>query len=203
VLADVHTEHGVELHLGVGVAGAAAGHVRLDDGTELRADVILEAVGVVPDTQWLVGSGVPLDNGVVCDDSGRVAPDVYAVGDVANWGGHRHEHWTNVGLQADHVAALILAQAIPPADVSYWWSDQYDLKLQGLGRPAADDDVEILFWGPKARTVAVYSSSGRLTGLVGFSAPGAIMRLREDVAAGTDVRVILARLEGTTSRAHI
>jgi 3-phenylpropionate/trans-cinnamate dioxygenase ferredoxin reductase subunit len=194
VLAGIHAEHGIELHLGVGVVKSHAGLVSLSDGKELEADIVLEAVGAQPAVEWLMGSGLGLDDGIVCDADGRAAPGVYAVGDVANWAGRRHEHWTNVGHQADHVAAAILDQPSPPPEVPYWWSDQYDLRLQGLGHPGPDDDVKILKWSPRSRTVAVYSLYGRLTGLVGFSAAGAIMRLRPDVAAGSDVDDVIARL---------
>jgi 3-phenylpropionate/trans-cinnamate dioxygenase ferredoxin reductase subunit len=152
------------------------------------------AIGAVPDTAWLTGSELRIEDGVECDDDGRAAQNVYAVGDAARWAGRRHEHWTNVGLQADRVAAAILGQARPPTDVPYWWSDQYDVKLQGLGTLAAEDDVELVQWGPKLRTIAVYSREGRLKGVVGFSAAAAVMRLRKDIAAGNDVNAVLARL---------
>lgn len=194
LLTDLHEAHGVELHLDAHVLASEGGRVALDGGTVLNADIVLEAIGVIPNTGWLIHSGLALDDGVMCDSEGRAAPNVYAVGDVANWAGKRHEHWTNAGLQADHVAALILGQETPLPAVSYWWSDQYKVKLQSLGSPSPNDDVEMVAWGPQSRTVAVYSSSGRLTGLVGFSAPGAIMRLRDDVGAGTAVADILDRL---------
>ncbi|WP_375504413.1 NAD(P)/FAD-dependent oxidoreductase [uncultured Jatrophihabitans sp.] len=193
ILGALHARHGVQLRLGVGLAGSEPGRVLLDDGSIVEADAVLQSIGVTPDIAWLRGSELNLNDGVMCDAGGRAAPGVFAVGDVANWAGHRHEHWTSVGTQADHVAAQILGQDSAATDVAYWWSDQYDLKLQGLGRPAPDDDVEVRAWGPRARTVAVYSRNGRLTGLVGFSASSAIMRLRSDVAAGTDVQKILER----------
>ena len=160
----------------------------------LAADVVLEAIGAVPETGWLEGSQLRLDDGVVCDADGRAAEDVYAVGDVARWDGRRSEHWTNAGWQADRVAAAILGQEPPLAEPAYWWSDQYDIKLQGLGAPGPDDDVHLITWGPKARTVALYARDGRLTGVVGFSAASAVMRLRADIAAGTEISEVLARL---------
>jgi 3-phenylpropionate/trans-cinnamate dioxygenase ferredoxin reductase subunit len=193
-LAEMHVEHGVELHLGTKVAAAEAGRLWLTDGVELEADVLLEAIGTEPDTDWLRESGLDLTDGVMCDSDGRAAANVYAVGDVACWAGQRQEHWTNVGMQADHVAAVILGQELPAADVAYWWSDQYDVRLQGLGHPSPTDEVVLLEWGPNARPVAVYSNAGRLTGLVGFSAAGAIMRLRREVAAGVDVEQVLEHL---------
>jgi 3-phenylpropionate/trans-cinnamate dioxygenase ferredoxin reductase subunit len=206
LVADLHREHGVRLHMGTAAArvgntteagpgpGTGAGQLALADGTVLTADVVLEAIGAVPETGWLEGSQLALSDGVVCDAAGRAADGVYAVGDVARWDGRRSEHWTNAGEQADRVAAAILGQEPPPTQPAYWWSDQYDIKLQGLGAPGPDDDTDLIKWGPKARTVALYSRDGRLTGAVGFSAAAAVMRLRADIVAGTPVGDVLARL---------
>jgi 3-phenylpropionate/trans-cinnamate dioxygenase ferredoxin reductase subunit len=199
LVAGLHREHGVRLHMGTAAAVAGTsreGTVRLalDNGTELDADVVLEAIGGVPETGWLAGSTLQLADGVVCDAAGRAAQDIYAVGDVARWDGHRGEHWTNAGEQADRVAAAILGQEPTPAGPAYWWSDQYDIKLQGLGSPAPDDTVHVIKWGPKERTVALYAREGRLTGAVGFSAAAAVMKLRGDIATGTPVADVLTRL---------
>ena len=204
LVADLHRGHGVRLHLGAAVSRAgtaaasgaetSAGELALADGTVLAADVVLEAIGAVPETGWLAGSQLRLDDGVVCDADGRAADGIYAVGDVARWDGRRSEHWTNAGWQADRVAAAILGQEPPLAEPAYWWSDQYDVKLQGLGAPGPDDDVRLITWGPKARTVALYARDGRLTGVVGFSAAAAVMRLRADIAAGSAISDVLDRL---------
>jgi 3-phenylpropionate/trans-cinnamate dioxygenase ferredoxin reductase subunit len=197
----------VRLHMGTGATrlgtaiptaaadgGDGDGELTLADGTVLAADIVLEAVGAVPETGWLEGSQLRLDDGVVCDAEGRAADDVYAVGDVARWDGRRSEHWTNAGWQADRVAAVILEQEPPPAEPAYWWSDQYELKLQGLGAPGPDDDVHLITWGPKARTIALYARDRRLTGVVGFSAAAAVMRLRADIATGSAISEVIARL---------
>jgi 3-phenylpropionate/trans-cinnamate dioxygenase ferredoxin reductase subunit len=201
LVADLHREHGVRLHMGTAAARVEAGAIEagserlaLADGTILAADVVLEAIGAAPETGWLEGSQLALNDGVVCDAAGRAADGVYAVGDVARWDGRRSEHWTNAGEQADRVAAAILGQEPSPAQPAYWWSDQYDIKLQGLGAPAPDDDTHLITWGPKARTVALYARDGHLTGAVGFSAAAAVMRLRADIATGTAVDEVLARL---------
>lgn len=78
------------MRCGVGVASVTgSGHVekvQLSDGTELDADVVVVGIGSRPSTDWLEGSGVEIDNGVVCDVHGRTsAPNVWAVGDVASW----------------------------------------------------------------------------------------------------------------------
>jgi 3-phenylpropionate/trans-cinnamate dioxygenase ferredoxin reductase subunit len=193
IVADLHREHGVRLHMGTAVARAEPDRLVLDDGTVIKADVVLEAIGAVPETGWLEGGGLRLDDGLACDASGRAADDVYAVGDVARWDGRRSEHWTNAGEQADRVAAAILGQEPPPATLPYWWSDQYDLKLQGLGSAGPDDETHLVKWGPKARTVALYGRDGRLTGAVGISAPAAVMKLRADIASGTALGDVLDR----------
>jgi 3-phenylpropionate/trans-cinnamate dioxygenase ferredoxin reductase subunit len=196
LVADLHREHGVRLHMGTAVAGAQPAGLTLADDSLLPADVVLEAIGGVPETDWLAGSTLRLNDGVVCDSAGRAADGVYAAGDVARWDGHRGEHWTNAGEQADQVAAAILGQEATPVGPAYWWSDQYDIKLQGLGRPAPEDAVHVVPWGPKRRTVALYSRDDRLTGAVGFSAAAAVMRLRPDIATGAPVAEVLSRLAG-------
>lgn len=195
-IADLHREHGVHLHLGTGVASAAADRLELVDGTVLDVDVVLEAMGVAPSVGWLEGSGLTLDNGVVCDAIGRAGDGVWAVGDVASWAGVRREHWTSAGEQAATVAAAILGEDVVHDAVPYWWSDQYDVKLQGLGSVAADDEVVFLEVGPRSRPLAVYSRDGRLTGVVGFSAGAAVMRLKPEIAAGAPVADVLASLSG-------
>ena len=190
----MHEDHGVQFHLGVGVAQATERTLLLDDGTLLEVDVVLEAMGAVPVTAWLEGSHVALGNGVLCDASGRAAEGVWAVGDVANWAGIRLEHWTSAGEQAGAVAAAILGQDPPPHHAPYWWSDQYDVKLQGVGLPAADDQVTMLEVGPRNRPLALYSREDVLTGAVGFSAAAAVMKLRTHL--GEELSVAVATVTG-------
>lgn len=194
-IAALHRAHGVVLHLGMGVAATLPKELLLDDGARVAFDVLLEAIGVVPCTQWLVGSGVPLDDGIVCGPDGRTAlPGVWAVGDVARWDGVRTEHWTSAVEQAAVVAADIVGRPVPVDSVPYWWSEQYDLRLQGLGRMHPDDDVTVVTTGVKQREVAVYAREGRVTGVVGFSAAAVIMRLRPAVAEGAALVDVLAAL---------
>jgi 3-phenylpropionate/trans-cinnamate dioxygenase ferredoxin reductase subunit len=189
----LHESHEVEFHLGTGVAAADGKSLQLSDGTALEADVVLEAMGVTPTTGWLAGSGLDLDDGVICSETGVAADGVWAVGDVARWGtGHRHEHWTRATEQAAAVAAGILGEPTPVTVAPYWWSDQYDLKLQGVGTPSPDDEVVELEVGPRSRPLAVYSRDGRVTGAVGFSAAAAVMRLRDAVTDGTALDEALA-----------
>jgi 3-phenylpropionate/trans-cinnamate dioxygenase ferredoxin reductase subunit len=189
----LHEEHGVVFHLGTSVVQASATHLELGDGTVLEVDVLLEAMGVVPCTGWLVSSGLPLDDGVVCDEVGQSAPGVWAVGDVARWGGTRHEHWTSAVEQAAVVAAALLGDPKAPADPPYWWSDQYDVKLQGLGRIEPGDEAVVVSAGRRQRPLAVYARDGVISGVVGFSNAAAVFALKDRI--GSPVEDVLASLE--------
>ena len=193
---DLHESHGVTFHLGTGVLAATASSLSLTDGSFLELDVVLEAMGVVPSTAWL-GSSLAVSDGVLCDERGQAASGVWAVGDVARWsdgsgGTVRHEHWTSASEQGEAVAAAIVGAPPPPKGPPYWWSDQYDLKLAGLG--STSDVVQLVETGPRQRTVAVYSQDDRVTGVVGFSAGAAVMKLRDAVASQVPVADVLAAL---------
>ena len=90
-LGALHRDHGVDLRVNAGVAGFEAdgsgrvARVRLADGGAVDADVVVVGVGVVPATEWLEGSGLTVDNGVVCDETCLAAPGIVAAGDVARW----------------------------------------------------------------------------------------------------------------------
>ncbi|MEV5904512.1 FAD-dependent oxidoreductase [Streptomyces sp. NPDC052127] len=196
VLGELHSERGVRLRLGTGVAGftAEAGRVtgvRLTTDEELPADVVVVAIGAAPATEWLADSGLELDNGVVCDSRCRAEEGVYAVGDVARWHHERLgrllrlENRTNVTEQAMAVAANILGDDQPYVPVPYFWTDQFDAKLQVHGFLPADAEVDVVE-GELAtrRFVARYRSAGRVTGVLGWNMPKqARLRRREIVDA--------------------
>ncbi|MDP9182674.1 MAG: FAD-dependent oxidoreductase [Actinomycetota bacterium] len=189
----LHEEHGVRFHLGTSVVHASPTHLELAEGTVLDLDVLLEAMGVAPTTGWLAGSGLALDDGVVCDAVGEAAEGVWAVGDVARWGGTRHEHWTSAVEQAAVVADAITGTRRERTDPPYWWSDQYDVKLQGLGRIEPGDDVVVVEAGTRKRPLAVYSREGRVSGVVGFSNAAAVFALKEKI--GSPLDEVLAALD--------
>jgi len=203
VLARLHEEHGVALRCGVGVAELrGADHVTdvaLTDGTTVPADVVVVGIGVAPATEWLDDSGLTLDDGVVCDASLRAAPHVWAVGDVARWRAPsldamaRVEHWTNATEQPDHVARAICGDVRDFDPVPYFWSDQYDAKLQSLGFAGRGDEVAVVrgsFDEPK--WVALVRTGERLGGAIGLRSPGQVMKWRPVLAARTSWRDALA-----------
>lgn len=198
-LAGLHRDHGVDLRTGVGVAGFAGTdrveQVLLADGSALDADVVLVGVGAVPVTDWLDGSGLTIDNGVVCDATLSAAPGVVAAGDVARWpnpaaGGDlvRLEHWTNATEQGVAAAARLLAaegEAEPFSSVPFVWSDQYDVKIQVVGHVSGDDTVEVVDGSlDDRRFVALFGRGDRLTGAVAFSRPRLLMQYRRLMVDG-------------------
>jgi NADPH-dependent 2,4-dienoyl-CoA reductase/sulfur reductase-like enzyme len=197
--ARMHTDHDVDLRLGMGVTGLDGDRqveaVRLADGTTIPAEVVVIGVGVAPTTDWLAGSGLDLDNGVRCDKwcralaGGQPVPGVVAAGDVARWENPlfeevmRVEHWTNAAEQGRAAAlTLLYGEDAPVFDpVPYFWSDQYETKIQFVGRPGPDVHlVEGDLDGD--RFALAYGSRGRMVGALAFSRPARLMKLRAMIA---------------------
>ncbi|CCH31126.1 FAD-dependent oxidoreductase [Actinosynnema sp. NPDC047251] len=176
-LAALHAERGVRLRLGVGVDRLVGDGVRLADGEVVPADVVVVAVGAVPNTEWLAGSGLVLDNGVVCDARCRAAQGVYAVGDVARWqhptlGPLRLENRTNATEQAAVVAENVLGAQRTYAPVPYFWTDQFDARIQVHGVPAAATRVTLVEGDVEARRfVALYEREGAAVAVLGWNMP--------------------------------
>ena len=206
VCADIHREHGVDLRLSTGVDGFDDdGHgrlraIRLTDGTTVEADVAVVGVGVAPSTAWLADSGLTIDNGVVCDETCLAAPDVVAAGDIARWPNQRFgevmrvEHWENAQEQGAHAARRLLGDLAPYEPVPWFWSDQYDRKIQLAGRSSADDEVQIVDGSiEERRFVALYGRAGRVVGVLGMNRPRPVMEYRQLIADGVSWEDALAR----------
>ncbi len=191
--AALHREGGVELRTAVAVTGfdAPTKTVLLSDGTSVRADVVVVGIGVVPTVDWLDGSGLRIDNGVVCDASLFAADGVVAAGDVARWPLEdelvRIEHWqvaADMGLFAARGLLAGRKAAEPFEPVPYFWSDQYGVKIQMIGHPRPDDEVEIVDGSFESRRfVVLYGRNGRLTGALGVGRPAVLMSYRPLLAA--------------------
>ncbi|MEU5872169.1 FAD-dependent oxidoreductase [Glycomyces sp. NPDC047369] len=193
LLAQLHREHGVRLRSGSAVEGLVetnghVGGVRLGTGEVLPAEAVVVAIGALPSTDWLAGSGLRLDNGVVCDAQCRAAEGIWAVGDVARWHHERlgrlvrFENRTNATEQAAAVAADILGQGRPYTPVPYFWTDQYDAKLQVHGVIGEDTEVEVVEGDTAARRfVARYREDGQVTAVLGWNMPKQTRLHRNDI----------------------
>ncbi|MFF9093969.1 NAD(P)/FAD-dependent oxidoreductase [Streptomyces sp. NPDC014802] len=195
VCASLHTDHGVRLLTGTGVAGLTGTErvtgVRLADGRELPADIVVVGVGVRPATDWLAGSGVPVDDGVVCDAGCATGiPGVVAVGDVARCphpftGRHaRIEHWSNAGEQARTAARTLLTgvPAAAPVTAPYFWSDQYQVRIQLAGHVAPGAEPEIVDGDVDSRTfTAVYRRADTPVAVLSLNQPKLFNRLRRSL----------------------
>jgi 3-phenylpropionate/trans-cinnamate dioxygenase ferredoxin reductase subunit len=203
----LHRDHGVDVRVGVGVAGfegaARVERVRLADGSAVDADLVVVGIGVAPATRWLEGSGLRVEDGVVCDERLRAsAPGVFAAGDVARWphpefgGTVRIEHWTNATEQADAAVESLLAgegPCAPFAPVPYFWSDQYDVKIQLAGRALPGDELRLVDGSlAERRFVVLYGRAGRLVAVLGWNRPRLVMQYRRMLREGATFEAALA-----------
>lgn len=212
----LHHDHGVATRFGVGVEKIdTSGEqlvVQLSDGTDLPATTVLVGIGAIPNDEWLAGSGLTIDDGVVCDRYSRAvdAPFVYAVGDVARWWHPRHrrlvraEHWTNAAEQATCVAHNI----VHPDDlreycpVEYVWSDQYDWKIQLAGRTGGDLTHTIVEGSEPARSFAVLyaDTCGDFAGAVTANWPRALLVCRRALGTPTRLDAVKDAVEAAAAR---
>ena len=196
-LAKLHTEKGVDLRLGVAVRELVGGDdgrvsgVRLENGELLPADMVVVAIGSRPATGWLAGSGLDLADGVVCDARCRAAEGVYAVGDAASFHHEglgarlRLENRTNAVEQAMAVAANIVGKDKPYAPVPFFWTDQYETKIQTFGVLHPEAEVAVVEGDPEKRQfVALYGKNGKVIGALGWNAIKTIRSYRQLVVDG-------------------
>ncbi|MCU1679836.1 MAG: FAD-dependent pyridine nucleotide-disulfide oxidoreductase [Amycolatopsis sp.] len=196
LLAALHVRHGVDLRTGIGVTGLVGEEgrvtkVELDDGTVVPADVVLVAIGSVPAVGWLAGSGLSLGNGVECDELCQAAPGVVAAGDVASWahpdlGRVRVEHRMNATEQGTAAAKTLLGKGSPFLPVPYFWTDQYDVKIQAYGLPSQDAEFEVVAGDPaEGRFAALYGVGGHVTAALSWNLPKEARALRRHVVQRT------------------
>lgn len=198
-VAHLHALHGTELRCGVGVEAiegdGRAEAVRLTDGTVLPADLVVVGIGVDPATSWLEGSGLELDNGVVCDERlWTGVPGVYAAGDVAHWVNpvfgvrQRMENWTAAAEQGAAAARNLLDPNGGKAygTVPYFWSDWYGSRIQFVGQAQADE-IRLVEGDPEVggRWTALYRAGDRLIGALTMNGQTDIMKYRVMIGRST------------------
>jgi len=201
-VARIHADQGVEIRCGLTVVGVQrAGHelvVRVADHDDVATDVVLVGIGVRVNTAWLEGSGLELRDGVVCDERLNAGvPGVYAAGDIVRWPNQmfdgeemRVEHWTNASEQGLLAAKNLVSEAKGEAPEAYapipfFWSDQYDKRIQFIGRAAGDDEIKIVKGSVADRSfLALYGKHGRFRGALGLSMPKPLMQCRRLLVDG-------------------
>ena len=200
-IASLHERNGTTLLCGTGVKAIEGGEgegrverVVLSDGTILDADLVVVGIGVSPNTDWLEGSGLVLDNGVVCDETlWTGVPGVYAAGDVANWMNpmfgvrQRMENWTAAAELGAAAArnALDPDNAKPYETVPYFWSDWYGSRIQFVGVPDCDEVLLVdgqVDGDGDVRWTALYRQGDRLVGALTINGQTVIMKYRRMIA---------------------
>ncbi len=194
ILQEAHERRGVRVHCGRRVESFAGvdrvESLLLDDGSTIECDLVVVGIGVSPSVSWLAGSGIELEDGVRCDETLATSiPGIVAAGDVASWFNPlfeermRVEHWTNAVEQARHAVCTLLSaagEAKPFESAPMFWSDQFDIKIQGVGRPKPTDDPIIAGGTPDSeKFIALYGRAGRLVGAVAFNQPPKLIQLRK------------------------
>ncbi|WP_409057597.1 NAD(P)/FAD-dependent oxidoreductase [Streptomyces sp. SYP-A7185] len=183
VLRARHEARGVRFRMGRLVAEFADAYAVLDDGSECAADVVVEAVGSLPNVEWLgANAGLDLTDGILCDAQLRIGglAHAVAVGDVARFPNPRYgavarrvEHWSMPTDCAKHAARVLVAglRGGPPpgasrpfAPLPSFWSDQFDVRVQSFGLPGAGDEVRLL--RGEGDVVYGYYQGERLVGVV-------------------------------------
>lgn len=206
IYAALHTEHGVDLRMGVHVAevlgdGRRVTGVRLADATTLAAEVVVVGVGITPNVELAEQAGLSVDNGVVVDEHLCSSdPDVFAVGDVASayypvLGRHlRLEHWAAALNQGPVAAANMVGNATAYDQLPYFYSDQYDMGMEYAGFVESGRYDQVVFRGdvPAREFIAFWVREGRV--LAGMNVN--IWDVTDDIAAlvRSGAAVDLARL---------
>lgn len=184
-----HADHGVEFRCNTTVTSArasSAGHLlELSDGSELVAELVVVGVGVTRDLGWLADAGLAVHLGLVCDEGGRTSsPGIFGAGDIVcqhvEGSCRQIQHWTAATLSARRTAEAVLAiTKPPPPDDGFFWSDQYDLRIQFAGHPQLDAELEVLVGEiAEGSFAAIYKIDGKMTGAIAVNQAKEFLRLR-------------------------
>ncbi|OYQ36143.1 pyridine nucleotide-disulfide oxidoreductase [Niveispirillum lacus] len=196
--ADLHRRHGVDVRLSAQVAalhgGARVESVELSDGVQVPADIVVVGIGIIPNVEPLAAAGLPCPNGVVVDAHCRTEdPDILAIGDCALhpnlFAGRaiRLESVPNAVDQGKVAADTLLGQGKPYSALPWFWSDQYDVKMQAAGL-AMDYDRIVPRGDPSGPGFAVlYLRAGRIIAIDCLNAPRDFIQAKALITGGTAI----------------
>ena len=168
--------------------------MHLSTGEVVVADCVVLCVGSVPATDWLRGSGLLVDDGVMCEATthARGADDVVVAGDVARWPNlrfdtvpRRVEHWMNAVAMGRHAAEALLSgreAAEPFTPLPKFWSEQHGVRIQGAGHPAlAQDTVPLTEAVPIGSKITGYLAGGALVGILAWDSPRGMLHYSREL----------------------
>lgn len=154
VFTELHKSHGVRFKFGETIQAAGDGHVTTSGGERLDADVVLAAIGVLPDDGLAREAGLEVGDGIVADAALRTSsPDIFAAGDVVSsyrplyQRRVRVEHWQNAIASGEAAARSMLGQEVSYDPVPYFYSDQYNLGMECAGLPSPGSYDKVVYRG--------------------------------------------------------
>ena len=216
-VAELHREQGVDVRLSTSLAavhhdGSRVSGVTLSDGSMISTSTVVVGIGAVPNTEWLEGAGLTIDNGVVVDEHCRAAANTVAAGDVARFPNQRFggslmriEQWDNAVEMARSAAGTLLSDlsVTSPdqksdsgfAPVPWFWSDQYDAKIQLAG---IRSDHATMAKGNLAdhQFVRLYLNGESLCGVLAWNRPRQAIIGRQLISQGASLAEAMEKLSG-------
>lgn len=198
LLTERHRAAGVEIRCGAGLRAAVREgryhRIALSDGGTVEAEIVIVGVGVIPETRLAAEAGLDVvPGGIVVDGQGRTSdPAIRAAGEVAyhynaRTGGHeRQENWHHAAAHGEHVGRTIAVAEADYAELSGFWTDQYDLSVQAVGRPVAAHDV-LRGHPADGRFIVFHLDGGVLVGATGVNAASELRQAKGLIRAAVPV----------------
>ncbi|HIG21143.1 MAG TPA: pyridine nucleotide-disulfide oxidoreductase [Henriciella marina] len=195
----LHMEHGVDVRCGARL-GSLKGkdgkltHAVLASGEEIEADMVLAGIGIIPNVELAQAAGLPCKNGIIVDEDARTSdPRIFAAGDCtvrplahyARTG--RLESVHNAIEQGKLAAAAIMGKPRPALDCPWFWSDQYDIKLQIAGLSQGHDEVVVRGDIEAKKFAAFYKKNGRLIAVDAINSPPEFIASKRLIMSGASV----------------
>jgi len=212
ILADIHRDHGVEMHFGERVSALEGSQrveaVRTAGGQTLLCDFVVTGVGVEPVTEVVAEAGVEVEDGIVVDDLCRTSvEDIYASGDVTS---HHHplfgrrirtEHWNHAIKHGAAAARSMLGKGTPYTEVPWFWSDQYDHNLQYAGFHTGEEEMVVRGSLADRSFVVFFLRQGTVVAAAALDRGRDLRRAMELIRVSMPVDAELLRDEGVDLRA--